>query len=145
MAWHIAPVEQPFWISASGSVGDPTDIEKAPVIAIAGSTESRGNDLDLRYLVSDEDRGPLWVVASEVTSSGLPQLDTGSANTAAVDLLPIRKIGVSFVGAFITWAALQTGIDLPTESLDAAASSIVGLLLGYLVPDPRVVPASEAR
>ncbi len=144
MAWRLTSVDQPLWISAGGSRSDTKDIEKAPVIAVAVNTELQRNEVEVRYLVADPKREPQWVDAQHVMASGVRELGP-SADAKVLDLVPIRKVGVAFVGASLTWAALQFGIEIPAEGLNEAASSIVGLVLAYLVPDPRVVPASSAK
>lgn len=51
---------------------------------------------------------------------------------------PITKIVATFLGAGITWVALQLGVDVDSAAVNEAAAAVVGIVVGYLVPDPRV-------
>lgn len=55
------------------------------------------------------------------------------------DLAPIRKLVAAAVGAGLTWVAFRLGIPAGPAEVEQAAAAVVGLLFGYLVPDPRVV------
>lgn len=47
---------------------------------------------------------------------------------------PVRKIAVAFLGSAITYVALRLGLDLGPDDVNEAASAVVGLIFGYLVP-----------
>ena len=61
--------------------------------------------------------------------------------------LPIRKVAVGAVAAFLTWVAQQLGIfdttilgiALDSSAIQAASPWIIGYLVSYLVRDPRVM------
>jgi hypothetical protein len=61
------------------------------------------------------------------------------------DLLPIRKVAVTFVGAAMTWGALRLGMDLGNDEANQAAVALVGLVFAYFEKDPRVVAAERTR
>ena len=52
--------------------------------------------------------------------------------------VPIRKIVTVLVTGGLTWAALQSGLDLGDETVNQAVPLIVGAIFGYLERDPRV-------
>lgn len=53
--------------------------------------------------------------------------------------LPIRKIVMTAVGAGLTWGAMRGGLDLGTDSMNEAATILVGLVFGFAEKDPKVV------
>lgn len=60
-------------------------------------------------------------------------LDTKKTNWA-----PIKKIVAVFVGSGLSWLALRLGVDLGPDAVNEAAVALVGIGLGYIVPDSRV-------
>lgn len=53
--------------------------------------------------------------------------------------LPIRKVAVTAVGGALTWAAMRAGADFGSDSINQAATVLVGLVFAYAEKDPRVV------
>ena len=53
-------------------------------------------------------------------------------------MLPIRKIAVAAAAAALIYLASLLGLELSDADAQAAANAFVPILLGYLVPDPRV-------
>lgn len=59
-----------------------------------------------------------------------------------MNVLPIRKIAVAALAALITYVVQRVGLDLGPAAVEQAAAAVVGLVAGYLTPDPRVLPAT---
>lgn len=63
----------------------------------------------------------------------------------ATQLAPIRKIAVTAVAAAIIYVASLLNLQLPDGDVQEAAQWIVPILLGYLVPDPKVITTPPAE
>lgn len=59
-------------------------------------------------------------------------------------LLPIRKIAAGLVASGLVYLARRVGLDIGDAAANEAAVAIVGFVVAYLVPDPRVRKAPVA-
>jgi hypothetical protein len=52
--------------------------------------------------------------------------------------LPIRKVAAGLVAAALVALARKNGISLGSADADQYANDFVGLIVAYVIPDPRV-------
>lgn len=54
------------------------------------------------------------------------------------NLLPIRKVAVGLLASLLILGLRQAGVTLGSDDADNYANGLVGFVVSYLVPDPRV-------